>query len=67
MCIGASTPLFLVKPSLKSVNCPSPPFYAIPPCISVFRESHPYMPNFSVNAKNIKVFILNPILSFKSN
>ena len=47
VCIGVSTlpqkhyPLLSCQAPLKSTNCPSPLFQAIPPSISVFREPPP--------------------------
>ena len=35
-CIGVSPPSFLPNSTLKSANCQSPPFQAIPPCILFF-------------------------------
>ena len=45
VCIGLSilpqkyNPLLFTKPPLKSSNCPSPPFYAIPPVDLFFMNS----------------------------
>ena len=50
-------PLFLTRTPLKSANCPSHPFYVIPPNILVFRETLKI--RFSVNS-NIKIFHLYP-------
>ena len=36
-----TTPLFLAKPPLKSKNCPSPPFLAIPSIYSFFKTPPP--------------------------
>ena len=55
---------------LKFANCPSPPpplFRQSTPLYWFFVNSPTQMSDFSVNAQNVKVFILNPILSFKSN
>ena len=54
-----TTPLFLVKPPLKSANCASPTFLGIPPLsILVFHEPSPLKKklDFSVNPKNIEAF-----------
>ena len=36
-----TNPLFLAKPPLKSKNCPSPPFLAIPYIYSFFKTPPP--------------------------
>ena len=61
-------PLFLAKPPLlKSANRPSPPFLGNPPYILVFHEPPPKNQIFQWTPKILKFFIINPILSFKSN
>ena len=68
--------LLFAKPpplSLKSANCPSSPFLGSPPSILVFREPHHHHHHHAKNwifqwiPNILKIFILNPILHFKSN
>ena len=62
VCIGVSThhqehyPPLSCQASLKSENCPSPPFLGNPHSILVFCEHPPYKSDFLVNPQNIKVF-----------
>ena len=63
-----TTPLFLAKFPLKSANCPSPPFLGNPSYILVLHEPSPKSRIFQwTPLSSLKFFILNTILSFKSN
>ena len=66
--IGVSIPpLFLAKPPLNQQTVQAlPPFLGNPPPYIGFSRP-PQKSDLSVNPRNIKVFILNAILSFKSN
>ena len=75
VCIGVSTPpskillpSFLPSPPLNLQTVQAPLFRQSPPYILVFR-AHPPPKNqiFQLTPKTLKLFILNPILSFKSN
>ena len=75
VCIGVSNPqkhpsFFFAKPPLKSSNCPkpaSPPFFRLfPPYKLVFCEP-PKNRIFQWTSIILRFFILNTILSFKSN
>ena len=75
VCIGVSNPqkhpsFFFAKPPLKSSNCPkpaSPPFFWLfPPYKLVFCEP-PKNRIFQWTSIILRFFILNTILSFKSN
>ena len=52
---------------LKSANCSSPFFYAIPPLYLLFVKSPLWKSDLSMNAQILTFFILNSILTFKSN
>ena len=55
-------PLFCQTPSLKSANCPSPPFRQSPPPIYCFFVTlpTPLKMDFPVNLQNTKIFYLQP-------
>ena len=59
-------PSFLQAP-LKPTNCPSPPFLGNPPSILVFQDPPSKSRIFQPTPKILKFFVLNIILSFKSN
>ena len=60
-------PLSCQAPHLKSINCPSPLFTQSPPLYWFFVNPSPKSRIFQWTLKILKVFILNTILSFKSN
>ena len=63
-------PFFLPSPLLKSANCSSTPFLGNPPLYVGFSWTPFPLPKshiFQWTAKMFKFFILNTILSFKSN
>ena len=63
VCIGVSTPLFLAKPPYKSANSPSPPL----PLLDSLLPLYWFFVNPPLKVGFLKFFILNTILSFKSN
>ena len=64
VCIGVSTPLFLAKPPYKSANSPSPPPL---PLLDSLLPLYWFFVNPPLKVGFLKFFILNTILSFKSN
>ena len=58
---------FLSPPHLILQTVLARPFQAIPSSILACREPSPFKSNFSITPKISKFFVLNPMLSFKTN
>ena len=62
-----TAPFFFAKSTLKSVNCPNSPFLGNTPYINFFSWIPHLKIGFFIGPTALKLFVLNPISSLKSN